>query len=119
VVPDHPLLSDSEASLRYSGKYAGRQAQVVSRWNAQPLVKRGWRLIGEVFKYSWAYQLFIFGLTFGLWATFYFPTLYVYQANNAHRTFAAAIAKEKAHKRKLREAEAAAEAAEAGETAQE
>ncbi len=70
--------------------------------------------MGEVFKYSWAYQFFIFGLTFGLWATFYYPTLYVYQANNQHRTFNAAIAKERAHKKKLREAEAAAEAAEGG-----
>jgi uncharacterized membrane protein len=89
----------------------------VSRWNAQPIVKRGWRLVGEVFKYSWAYQLFIFGLTFGLWATFYFPTLYVYQANNAHRTFNAAITKERAHKKKIRDAEIAAEEAEAAAAA--
>lgn len=75
-------------------------------------MKRGWRLIGEAFKYSWLYQFFIFGLTFGLWATFYYPTLYVYQANNKHRTYEAAITKERAHKKKLRELEAAEESSE-------
>lgn len=109
MVPHYPLLPNRQARLRYIRCHLGRQQQVVSRWNAQPIVKRGWRIVGEIFKYGWAYQFFVFGLTFGLWAAFYYPTLYVYQANNAHRGYAAAIAKEKAHKKKLREAELAAE----------
>jgi hypothetical protein len=47
-----------------------------------------------------------------MWAAFYYPVLSVYQANNTHRGYDAAMTKEKAHKKKLREAEKAAEAAE-------
>lgn len=57
------------------------------------------------------YQVFMFGLVFGIWASFYYPVLFVYQANNKHRTYDAAIAKEKAYKKLQREKEAAAEAA--------
>ena len=76
------------------------------------MVKRGWRLVGELFNYSWAYQIFIFGLTFGIWASIYFPCLWIYQANNKSRGFEAAITKERAHKKKLRDIEEAEEAAE-------
>ena len=109
MVPYHPLFPDRQADLRYFAYDAVRQPQVVSRWNTQPIVKRGWRLLGEVFNYSWAYQFLVFGLAFGFWAAVYYPTLYFYQSNNVHRGFDAAIAKEKAHKKKLREAELAAE----------
>jgi len=67
--------------------------------------------VGRLFQYSWAYQIFIFGLSFGLWATFYYPMLWIYQANNKHRTFQAAIAKEKAFKRAMREKEQAEQTA--------
>ena len=64
-----------------------KQQQVVSKWNAKPFPKRGWRMLGDVFHHSWVYQMFIFGLAFGMWATFYFPVLWVYQANNRARTY--------------------------------
>lgn len=77
------------------------------------MVKRGWRLLGEVFKYSWAYQIFMFGLCFSVWASLYFPCLWIYQANNKARGYEAAMVKERAHKKKLKEIEEAEEAAEA------
>lgn len=61
------------------------------------------------------YQVFMFGLVFGLWATFYYPVLHVYQANNKHRTYEAAMTKERAFKKLQKEKEAAAEAAAANE----
>jgi hypothetical protein len=109
MVCNNSLLSNHKTRLQYRIIHLGRPAQVVSKWNALPLTKRGWRLVGEVFNYSWAYQFFIFGLSFAIWAGFFFPVLYIYQKNNTHRTFEAAIGKERAHKKKLRELEAAAE----------
>ena len=38
----------------------------------------------------------------------YTPFVSLYQSNNAHRTYDAAITKERAHKKKLKEAEDAA-----------
>jgi len=76
------------------------------------MVKRGWRLVGQAFHYSWAYQLFMFGLCFGLWSSIFFPCLWLYQFNNRHRTYDAAMLKERAYKRKLKEQEDAEEAAE-------
>ena len=68
--------------------------------------------MGELFHYSWAYQIFMFGLCFSLWASIYFPFLWLYQYNNRNRTFEAAMKKERAYKKKLREQEEAEEAAE-------
>jgi hypothetical protein len=110
-LPHYPLLADRQTSLRYSLPHLVRQPQVVSKWNANPAVKRGWRLLGTLFQSSWAYQIFMFGLVFTMWGTFYFPCLWFYQYNNQHRSFEAAITKERAHKKKLREAEEAEEAA--------
>ena len=111
MVPHHPLLPDHQAHLRYPPRHSGRQQQVVSKLNARPFSKRGWRVVGELFKYSWAYQFFIFGLAFSMWATFYYPVLWVYQANNRGRTYEAAMLKEKAWKKKKREEEEAEEGA--------
>merc|ERR1719445_512520 len=96
-----------------------RQQQVVSKLNARPFAKRGWMLLAEVFKYSWLYQFFIFGMAFSMWATFYFPVLWVYQANNRERTYEACMKKERAFKKKKRELEEAEEAAEAAAEAEE
>ena len=80
-------------------------------------------MLGVVFNSSWLYQVFVFGLTFGFWAAIYFPTLYVYRSNNIHRTYEAAMIKERAHKKKLRDLEKleeeAAAASEAGSEASE
>jgi hypothetical protein len=51
------------------------------------------------------WQIFIFGLSFTMYYAIYIPFVGVYQANNSHRTYKAAIAKEKAHKKKLKEQE--------------
>jgi hypothetical protein len=80
---------------------------VVSKWNARPYTKRAWRLLGTLFESSWMYQVFMFGLVFGIWASFYFPVLHVYQYNNRHRTLEAAMVKERANKKALREKELA------------
>jgi hypothetical protein len=109
---DHPLFADCQALVRYISVNAGKRPQVVSKWNANPMVKRGWRLVGELFNYSWAYQIFIFGLTFGIWASIFFPCLWLYKYNNTGRTYEAAMIKERAHKKKLKDIEEAEEAAE-------
>jgi len=44
-----------------------------------------------------------------MWATFYYPVLYIYQSNNKHRGYEAAMIKERAHKKKLKDLETAAE----------
>ena len=119
VVPHHPLLPNHQTHLRYLPTHSVRQQQVVSKLNARPLAKRGWMMLAEVFKYSWLYQFFIFGMAFSMWATFYFPVLWVYQANNKGRTYEACMAKEKAFKKKKRELEEAEEAAEAAAEAAE
>jgi hypothetical protein len=74
------------------------------------LTKAGWRLLGKVQLNTPAWWMFTLGLTFLFWAGSYYSVLYLYQRNNRHRTFEAAIAKEKAHKKRLRDAELAAEA---------
>ena len=76
------------------------------------MVKRGWRLLGETWKYSWAYQLTMFGMCFGIWASIFFPCLWLYQYNNRNRTYEACMVKERAYKKKLREQEEAEEEAE-------
>lgn len=53
----------------------------------------------------------MFGLCFSIWSAIYFPVLTLYQSNNKHRTFEAAIAKEKAYKKAQREKELAEQAA--------
>ena len=74
--------------------------------NANPNVKKMWLTFGAtVQRNSWAWQIFIFGLTFAFFHMLYDPFLYVYRLNNKHRTYAAAMVKEKAHQKKLREQE--------------
>ena len=63
--------------------------------------------MGKVFNEPWAYQIFMFGLAFGIWAVFFYPALWLYQYNNRNRTYEAAMLKERAYKKKLREQEEA------------
>lgn len=80
-------------------------------------MKQGWRLLGTLFNSSWLYQIFMFGLCFGIWSSIYFPTLWLYQYDNRNRTYEACMIKERAHKKKLRDQELAEEEAENAATA--
>lgn len=53
------------------------------------------------------WQVFICGTAVVLYYSMYIPVKTMYVTNNSHRTYAAAIAKEKAYKKKVREAEQA------------
>jgi hypothetical protein len=68
-------------------------------------------LLGKLFQFSWAYQVFVFGLCFGIWSGIFFPVLSIYQTNNKHRTYEAAMAKERAYKKAQKEKELAEQAA--------
>lgn len=71
-----------------------------------------WRSFAFVFqRHSFAWQLFIFGLTVTTFYIVKLPLLSFYQANNVQRGYKAAMVKEKAHKKKLREQEEREEAA--------
>jgi hypothetical protein len=88
----------------YDSLSIGRKPQVVSIFNSNPAVKQGWRLFARVFQQnSFMWQAFICGLSIAIYFFFYSPMVSLYKANNKHRTYEAAIAKEKAHKRKLKE----------------
>jgi hypothetical protein len=88
--------------------FSGKKPQVVSVFNSNPNVKNAWRIFGRIFQQnSFMWQIFIFGMSVLMYYTIYTPFLTMYQANNSHRTYQAAIAKEKAHKKKLKEQEGA------------
>ena len=85
-----------------------RGPQMVSAFNAAPATKKTWRFFAATVQAnSWAYQILIFGIAFFLFHSFYDPFLYFYIANNKHRTYEAAMVKERAHKKKLKDLEAA------------
>ena len=90
-----------------------RSAQVVSTFNSSPTTKAGWKLFARVFQQnSWMWQIFIFSTAFVMYYSIYTPLVAIYQSNNKHRTYDAAITKEKAHKKKLKDLEDAAESSE-------
>jgi hypothetical protein len=92
---------------------SGRKPQVVSNFNANPNVKKAWRGFNFVFmRQTWMFQVFIVFCAFASFHLVYDPYLMIYRSNNTHRTYQAAIKKERAHKQKLREQEEAEEAAE-------
>ena len=94
----------------------GRKPQVVSTFNASPAGRAFWRNFAFVFqRQSWAWQIFIVGLTFGFYHIVRDPLLLIYEANNTHRGYNAAITRERAHKKKIQDQEAAEEAAQAEE----
>lgn len=65
-----------------------------------------WKNFAWVFqRHSFMWQILIVGLTFITYHICRDPFLRLYEANNANRTFKAAIAREKAHKKKLKDAE--------------
>lgn len=111
MVPYHSLLSDRQANFQYDlPLMSGRGTQVVSTMNANSTTKFGWRMLGRVFQQnSWMWQIFIFSLAFVMYYSIYIPFKTVYQSNNAHRTYEAAMVRERAHKKKLKEAEEASE----------
>lgn len=78
----------------------------MSTFNSTSSAKAMWRGFAFVFqRHSFMWQIFIFGLTI---TTFYLvktPLLTLYQTNNVNRGYKAAMAKEKAHKKRLRELE--------------
>ncbi len=62
--------------------------------NARPAAKLMYRFIGATFqRYTWAWQVFLFGTTFAFFWLFYIPFVGAYKANNAHRTYEAAMKK--------------------------
>ena len=65
-----------------------------------------WRGLNFVFqRHTFMWQVFIVFICFATFHLVYDPILTIYKSNNTHRTFEAAIAREKAHKKKLRELE--------------
>ena len=46
------------------------------------------------------YQIFFFGVTYAITSIFFYPGLYIYQSNNAHRQLNVAIEKENEYKKK-------------------
>ena len=110
MVSYYPLLTDSQASLRYKSSHVGRKPQVVSTLNANPNVKSLWRNFAFVFqRHTFMWQAFIVFLCFASFHAIYDPWLIIYRSNNTHRTYEAAMTKERAHKKKLRELEKAEE----------
>lgn len=51
------------------------------------------------------WQVFIVMVAFTTYYTLTIPIIELYKSNNTHRTYEACIAKERAHKKKLREEE--------------
>ena len=111
MVPHHSLLPRRQTNFQYDlPLMSERGTQVVSAMNSNPQTKSLWRLFGRTFQQnSWMWQIFVFSLAFVMYYSIYIPFKSVYQSNNAHRTYSAAITREKAHKMKLKEAEEASE----------
>lgn len=107
MVPHHSLLPNRQTTFQYAlSSISGRGPQVVSAFNANPNTKSGWRLFARVFQQnSWMWQVFIFSTAFAMYYAIYLPIVTAYQTNNAHRTYDAAITKERAHKKKLKDIE--------------
>ena len=111
MVPHHSLLPNREANFQYNFPLmSGRGTQVVSAMNSNTQTKSLWRLFGRtVQQNSWMWQIFVFSLAFVMYYSIYIPFKSIYQSNNAHRTYQAAITRERAHKKKLKDAEEASE----------
>lgn len=73
------------------------------KFNTTPAGKAFWRNFAFVFqRHSWIWQFVIFGVCFVSFHICRDPILAIYKANNTHRTYKAAMIKEKAHKKKLK-----------------
>eukprot|EP01017_Pseudomicrothorax_dubius_P000589 TRINITY_DN0_c219_g1_i2.p1 TRINITY_DN0_c219_g1~~TRINITY_DN0_c219_g1_i2.p1 ORF type:complete len:123 (+),score=39.84 TRINITY_DN0_c219_g1_i2:44-412(+) len=87
----------------------GRKPQIVSKFNADPKVKRFWRFFQRhIQKNPTLFQVYIFLNSFVIFHLCYDSWLFLYRLNNQHRSLDAAIATEKEFKRKQREQEEAA-----------
>lgn len=53
-------------------------------------------------RYSWLWQVMIFSISFATFHMIYDTILFAYVQNNKHRTYEAAMVRERAHKKKLR-----------------
>ena len=85
-----------------------RKPQNVWHINTLDSTKRMWRNFAFVFqRHSFMWQVLLFSIAFVGFYMVREPILAIYKANNRHRTYNAAMAKEKAHKKKLRELEEA------------
>eukprot|EP01016_Furgasonia_blochmanni_P014810 TRINITY_DN1788_c0_g1_i5.p3 TRINITY_DN1788_c0_g1~~TRINITY_DN1788_c0_g1_i5.p3 ORF type:complete len:123 (-),score=50.22 TRINITY_DN1788_c0_g1_i5:349-717(-) len=81
----------------------GRRPQVISKFNAQPNIKRFWRFVQRnIQKNPALWQVWIFFNAYLIFHICYDPWLYVYKLNNEHRTLDHAFAIEKEYKRKKR-----------------
>ena len=104
MVSNHSLLPNCQTDFQYfSHLFTEKSPQVVSSFNSTPNAKAGWRLFSKVFQQnSWMWQVFMFGSAFAMYYVIYIPLVAIYQTNNVHRTYEAAMTKEKAHKKKLK-----------------
>ncbi|KRW98385.1 hypothetical protein PPERSA_12864 [Pseudocohnilembus persalinus] len=83
-----------------------KRAQVVTKLNASPQMKRFWRgFRNNVQIYPWAWQLVVLGIAYGFYAVTYYPWLAVYRGVNQERTIDAAIEREKQWAQKQAEQE--------------
>lgn len=69
------------------------------------------RLFQKYFQGPLGFQVFIFGACFCMTFGYFYPMLWIYQSNNAHRSLDKAIEVEKAYKKKKAEEEEAEAAA--------
>lgn len=84
----------------------GRKPQVAWNFNTSPAGKNFWRNFAFVFqRHTFMWQLVIFSIAFISLHVVRDPIVLIYQANNTHRTYKAAMVKERAHKKKLKDAE--------------
>jgi hypothetical protein len=92
---------------------SGHHPKLVARINAAKTSSRPfWTIIQVVFqRHSWAWQMLIFGICFTSYYVIKEPMVAFYKFNNTGRTYEAAMTKERAHKKKLREIEEAEAAA--------
>lgn len=66
-------------------------------------MKSFWRNFAFVFqRHSFMWQVFIVAMTFTTLSIVHVPFVSVYKANNQHRTFDAAMSKERAYKKKMK-----------------
>ena len=97
-----PLMINTVPYVKCSKPIIGRKPQVGWGTFKDPRTIRNFRRFKRFFLDDWAmYQLMFFFIVFSLTSIAYYPTLWVYQTNNQHRSMQAAILKEKAHKEKM------------------
>ena len=80
----------------------GRGKHVAYALNKTKNMMMFYRAIDKVFMSTPAgWNILLFLMTYGLTALFFYPAIYLYKQNNAHRTLDVAIEKERVYKAKL------------------